>query len=225
MCSLPCGPGERKKPVKGVPCCWHCELCDGYRYRADELTCLPCAPHLRPTANRSACRPTPLVRLPWSSPLAALPLALAALGLSATAFVLATFARHHDTPIVKASGRELSYVLLAGIALVYAITFPMVAEPGVAVCALRRLFLGLGMSVTYAALLTKTNHIYRIFEQGVGRGCGGGGQGVGVGGQEGHSGVRSHGLGVRRWGLGVRRWGLGVGGVWGGEELWVGGQE
>lgn len=25
ICSLPCKPGERKKMVKGVPCCWHCE--------------------------------------------------------------------------------------------------------------------------------------------------------------------------------------------------------
>ncbi|XP_064258320.1 metabotropic glutamate receptor 6-like [Passer domesticus] len=166
VCSLPCGPGERKKPVKGVPCCWHCELCGGYQYRADLLTCLPCAPHLRPTPNRTACRPTPVLRLSWGHPCAAVPLALATLGLMATAFVLATFVRHHETPIVKASGRELSYVLLAGIALVYAITFLMVAEPGVGVCALRRLFLGMGMSLTYAALLTKTNRIYRIFEQG-----------------------------------------------------------
>nr|XP_021404287.2 metabotropic glutamate receptor 6 [Lonchura striata domestica] len=166
VCSLPCGPGERKKPVKGVPCCWHCELCGGYQYRADLLTCLPCAPHLRPTPNRTACRPTPVLRLSWGDPCAAVPLALATLGLMATAFVLATFVRHHETPIVKASGRELSYVLLAGIALVYAITFLMVAEPGVGVCALRRLFLGMGMSLTYAALLTKTNRIYRIFEQG-----------------------------------------------------------
>ncbi|XP_053824112.1 metabotropic glutamate receptor 6-like isoform X3 [Vidua chalybeata] len=165
VCSLPCGPGERKKPVKGVPCCWHCELCGGYQYRADLLTCLPCAPHLRPTPNRTACRPTPVLRLRWGDPCAAVPLALATLGLMATAFVLATFVRHHETPIVKASGRELSYVLLAGIALVYAITFLMVAEPGVGVCALRRLFLGMGMSLTYAALLTKTNRIYRIFEQ------------------------------------------------------------
>ncbi|KAM4879971.1 metabotropic glutamate receptor 6-like, partial [Sylvia borin] len=166
VCSLPCGPGERKKPVKGVPCCWHCELCGGYQYRADLLTCLPCAPHLRPTPDRTACRPTPVLRLSWGHPCAAVPLALATLGLMATAFVLATFVKHHDTPIVKASGRELSYVLLAGIALVYAITFVMVAEPGVGVCALRRLFLGAGMSLTYAALLTKTNRIYRIFEQG-----------------------------------------------------------
>lgn len=42
----------------------------------------------------------------------------------------------------------------------------MIAEPGVAVCAFRRLLLGLGMAITYSAMLTKTNRIYRIFEQG-----------------------------------------------------------
>ncbi|KAB0389143.1 hypothetical protein E2I00_012758, partial [Balaenoptera physalus] len=103
QCSLPCGPGERKKMVKGVPCCWH---------------------------------------------------------------FVATFVRHNNTPIVRASGRELSYVLLTGIFLIYTVTFLMVAEPGAAVCAARRLFLGLGTTLSYSALLTKTNRIYRIFEQG-----------------------------------------------------------
>uniref|UniRef100_A0A8V5GTV1 Uncharacterized protein n=1 Tax=Melopsittacus undulatus TaxID=13146 RepID=A0A8V5GTV1_MELUD len=166
VCSLPCGPGEKKTPVKGVPCCWHCELCSGYRFLADPQSCQACPPHLRPTSNHTACRPTPVLRLHWGDPCAAVPLALATLGLMATAFVLLTFIKHHETPIVKASGRELSYVLLVGIAMVYAITFLMVAEPGAAVCAMRRLFLGLGMSLSYAALLTKTNRIYRIFEQG-----------------------------------------------------------
>lgn len=54
----------------------------------------------------------------------------------------------------------------AGIFLIYLITFLMIAEPGVVVCAFRRLLLGLGMAITYSAMLTKTNRIYRIFEQG-----------------------------------------------------------
>ena len=37
----------------------------------------------------------------------------------------------------------------------------MIAEPGVVVCAFRRLLLGLGMAITYSAMLTKTNRIYR----------------------------------------------------------------
>uniref|UniRef100_A0A2K5HSI9 G-protein coupled receptors family 3 profile domain-containing protein n=1 Tax=Colobus angolensis palliatus TaxID=336983 RepID=A0A2K5HSI9_COLAP len=166
LCSLPCGPGERKKMVKGVPCCWHCEACDGYRFQVDEFTCEACPGDMRPTPNHTGCRPTPVVRLSWSSPWAALPLLLAVLGIMATTTVVATFMRHNNTPIVRASGRELSYVLLTGIFLIYAITFLMVAEPGAVVCATRRLFLGLGTTLSYSALLTKTNRIYRIFEQG-----------------------------------------------------------
>ncbi|XP_014379393.1 metabotropic glutamate receptor 6-like [Alligator sinensis] len=166
LCSLPCGPGERKALVKGVPCCWHCELCDGYRYQADESTCLPCPYDQRPSHNRTSCEPTPVVTLGWGSPWAAVPVALAVVGMGATLFVLVTFVRHNDTPVVRASGRELSYLLLAGILLVYLATFLLVAEPQASVCAGRRLLLGQGLAVTYAALLTKTNRIYRIFEQG-----------------------------------------------------------
>ncbi|XP_015196758.1 glutamate receptor, metabotropic 6a isoform X1 [Lepisosteus oculatus] len=166
VCSFPCQPGERKKMVKGVPCCWHCELCDGYQYQADEFSCEMCPFDMRPTENRTACRPTPIIKLEWHSPWAMLPMFLAILGILATTSVIVTFIRYNETPIVRASGRELSYVLLTGIFLIYAITFLMIAEPGAVVCAFRRLFLGLGMCISYAALLTKTNRIYRIFEQG-----------------------------------------------------------
>ncbi|XP_071406284.1 metabotropic glutamate receptor 7 isoform X1 [Pithys albifrons albifrons] len=166
VCSLPCKPGERKKMVKGMPCCWHCELCDGYQYQADEVTCLLCSYNERPNENRTGCRSIPIIKLEWHSPWAVIPVFLAMLGIIATIFVMATFIRYNDTPIVRASGRELSYVLLTGIFLCYIITFLMIAKPDVAVCSFRRIFLGLGMCISYAALLTKTNRIYRIFEQG-----------------------------------------------------------
>ncbi|KAM4611145.1 metabotropic glutamate receptor 7-like [Polymixia lowei] len=166
VCSLPCKTGERKKRVKGVPCCWHCDLCDGYQYQYDETSCRLCAYDMRPNPNRTACQPIPIVKLEWHSPWAVIPVFLAMLGIVATIFVMATFVRYNDTPIVRASGRELSYVLLTGIFLCYIITFLMIAKPDVGVCAFRRIFLGLGMCISYAALLTKTNRIYRIFEQG-----------------------------------------------------------
>nr|XP_023847651.1 metabotropic glutamate receptor 4-like [Salvelinus alpinus] len=166
ICSQPCCPGERKKTVKGVPCCWHCERCDGYQYQADTYSCKMCRFDLRPNENHTACEAIPIVKLEWSSPWAVIPVLIAVLGIMATMFVVGTFIRYNDTPIVKASGRELSYVLLTGIFLCYATTFLMIAAPDVGICSLRRIFLGLGMSISYAALLTKTNRIYRIFEQG-----------------------------------------------------------
>ncbi|XP_028438366.1 metabotropic glutamate receptor 4 [Perca flavescens] len=166
ICSQPCRPGQRKKTVKGIPCCWHCENCDGYQYQADTYTCKMCHFDLRPNANHTGCDAIPVVKLEWSSPWAVIPVLIAVLGIMATVFVVATFIRYNDTPIVKASGRELSYVLLTGIFLCYATTFLMISTPDVVICSLRRIFLGLGMSISYAALLTKTNRIYRIFEQG-----------------------------------------------------------
>uniref|UniRef100_A0A8C9XX93 Glutamate metabotropic receptor 7 n=1 Tax=Sander lucioperca TaxID=283035 RepID=A0A8C9XX93_SANLU len=148
VCSLPCRTGERKK------------------YQHDEFTCKLCSYDMRPDANRTACQPIPITKLEWHSPWAVIPVFLAMIGIIATIFVMATFVRYNDTPIVRASGRELSYVLLTGIFLCYIITFLMIAKPDVGVCSFRRIFLGLGMCISYAALLTKTNRIYRIFEQG-----------------------------------------------------------
>ncbi|KAI4532227.1 hypothetical protein MG293_017492 [Ovis ammon polii] len=166
VCTMPCKPGQRKKTQKGTPCCWTCEPCDGYQYQFDEMTCQHCPYDQRPNENRTGCQDIPIIKLEWHSPWAVIPVFLAMLGIIATIFVMATFIRYNDTPIVRASGRELSYVLLTGIFLCYIITFLMIAKPDVAVCSFRRVFLGLGMCISYAALLTKTNRIYRIFEQG-----------------------------------------------------------
>ncbi|KAM6137459.1 LOW QUALITY PROTEIN: metabotropic glutamate receptor 8 [Pterocles gutturalis] len=166
VCSLPCKAGERKKTVKGVPCCWHCERCEGYHYQVDEFNCELCPINKRPNANRTDCQLIPIIKLEWHSPWAIVPVFIAILGIIATTFVIVTFVRYNDTPIVRASGRELSYVLLTGIFLCYSITFLMIATPDTVVCSFRRIFLGLGMCFSYAALLTKTNRIHRIFEQG-----------------------------------------------------------
>ncbi|KAF1418778.1 Metabotropic glutamate receptor 8, partial [Spheniscus mendiculus] len=166
VCSLPCKAGERKKTVKGVPCCWHCERCEGYHYQVDEFNCELCPINKRPNTNRTDCQLIPIIKLEWHSPWAIVPVFIAILGIIATTFVIVTFVRYNDTPIVRASGRELSYVLLTGIFLCYSITFLMIATPDTVVCSFRRIFLGLGMCFSYAALLTKTNRIHRIFEQG-----------------------------------------------------------
>lgn len=80
-----------------------------------------------------------------------------------TGLVFWVFIRHNHTPLVKASGRELCYILLSGVFMSYAMTFLFLAKPSPAICALRRLGLGTSFAVCYSALLTKTNRIARIF--------------------------------------------------------------
>ena len=47
-----------------------------------------------------------------------------------------------DTPLVRASGRELIYVILGGLFLSYLNTFILLAKPGVVVCTLQRFTVG-----------------------------------------------------------------------------------
>lgn len=91
-------------------------------------------------------------------------------GILVTVFVGMVFWSYNDTPIIKAAGRELSYVLLLGILLSFCVTFVIVAEPNRFTCGVVRFFLGFCPTLCYAAIVTKTNRIARIFHQKSGNG-------------------------------------------------------
>ncbi|XP_072292019.1 metabotropic glutamate receptor 3 [Eucyclogobius newberryi] len=171
QCSDPCARNEMKKMQAGEYCCWICTACEAHEYLSDEFTCTPCAPGQWPTDDLSACYDLPEDYIMWEDAWAIGPITIACVGFMCTGLVVWVFARHNDTPLVKASGRELCYILLSGVFMSYSLTFLFLAKPSPAVCALRRLGLGTSFAVCYSALLTKTNRISRIFN-GVKEGAG-----------------------------------------------------
>ena len=75
----------------------------------------------------------------WQSVYALVPVAIACLGIVFTITTMAIFVKYRDTPLVRASGRELSYVLLSGLLVCYLNTFILLAKPSLLVCLLQRL--------------------------------------------------------------------------------------
>ena len=73
------------------------------------------------------------------------------------------FAVHWNTPFIKASGRELSLILLAGIFLSFLTTFVIVTKPTVVVCGVMRFSIGICYTICYATVVIKTNRVARIF--------------------------------------------------------------
>ncbi|XP_032588820.1 metabotropic glutamate receptor isoform X2 [Drosophila mojavensis] len=161
-CSLPCEAGMIKKQ-QGDTCCWICDSCEAYEYVYDEQTCRDCGPGLWPYPDKLSCFALNIQYMRWNSLFALVPLAIAVLGITMTIIVIVLFARNHDTPLVRASGRELSYTLLFGILVCYCNTFALIAKPTIGSCVLQRFGIGVGFSIIYSALLTKTNRISRIF--------------------------------------------------------------
>ena len=164
QCSQPCRPDQIKHVQQGEICCWICTFCQPWEYVKDEFTCEDCGEGWWPDKEKKACYKLPVYYMQWDSLYAILPICLSILGVILTLIVMLTFVKHIDTPVVKASGRELSFVLLSGFLLCYLMTFVLLAKPSALVCAIQRFGVGFGFSMTYASLLTKTNRISRIFD-------------------------------------------------------------
>ncbi|XP_045475410.1 metabotropic glutamate receptor 2-like isoform X2 [Harmonia axyridis] len=168
VCSLPCNLGQAKKYVEGESCCWHCFNCSQYQIRhpTDPTQCRVCPQGTVPDMNHIRCIDIPEEYLRHDSGWAIGAMSFSSIGILTTIFVLGAFIKHSETPVVRASGRELSYVLLAGILLCYGITYALVIKPTDIICGIQRFGAGFCFTVVYAALFTKTNRIYRIFNAG-----------------------------------------------------------
>ena len=74
----------------------------------------------------------------WESVFAIVPVCIALLGIILTGTTIGIFVKYRDTPLVRASGRELSNVILIGLLVCYLNTFILLAKPGIVVCLLQR---------------------------------------------------------------------------------------
>ncbi|XP_043242498.1 metabotropic glutamate receptor 3-like [Amphibalanus amphitrite] len=162
-CSAPCQINQVKVKKENDLCCWTCRTCGHYQRVVDEYDCQECPPGSLPSPSKRDCVMVPLQHVDYSSPWALAAIAFAVFGIVITVLCGLIFAVHGSTPVIKASGRELSYLLLLGDLLSFSLTFVIVARPSELSCGLTRFFLGLCYTVCYAAIVTKTNRISRIF--------------------------------------------------------------
>ena len=112
----------------------------------------------------SACRMIPVEYLSWFDNEAMIAMVMACFGIFVTLWIGVIFIRHNDTPVVKASTRELSYIIMLGIIMAFTSNFVLVAKPTIVTCYFTRILPGLSFSLIYGALVTKTNRIARILE-------------------------------------------------------------
>uniref|UniRef100_A0A1I8FX21 G_PROTEIN_RECEP_F3_4 domain-containing protein n=1 Tax=Macrostomum lignano TaxID=282301 RepID=A0A1I8FX21_9PLAT len=126
--------------------------------------CQTCPNGSQPDPERRRCLELPLAWSGYSHPHTVPVAVISALGLATTGAFGLVFLSKRDTPLIKASGRETSAVLLVGIFLSYLCPYLMLLKPHLVVCALTRLAPGLCFTVCYAAILAKTNRIARIFQ-------------------------------------------------------------
>ena len=145
-------------------CCWHCRPCTNLERKASDYECKQCPEgHRSDGEDRSGCELIPETYLDFTHKWAIVSLTFASFGIILTFVTAAVLWKFWDTPVVKACGRELSLLLLCGTFLSFATNFAIVARPSVVTCGIMRFSIGFCYTVCYAAVVTKTNRVARIF--------------------------------------------------------------
>ncbi|KAI3384824.1 hypothetical protein SNEBB_009077 [Seison nebaliae] len=167
-CGRPCKLNEVTRIGNADPCCWKCHTCEKTKIMINNRTdCSECPTGMLANINGTSCEPFPVDSLSlfeWRY--SGLSIFMGVVGVILTLLTIGLFGQRNDTPIVKASACELSYISLTGILVCYTVSFVLVSRPSIFVCGLQRFCSGFGCSMMYAAILVKTNRIARIFNSG-----------------------------------------------------------
>uniref|UniRef100_A0A8D0CCA8 G-protein coupled receptors family 3 profile domain-containing protein n=1 Tax=Salvator merianae TaxID=96440 RepID=A0A8D0CCA8_SALMN len=165
-CSESCRPGWSKKVKEGGPfCCYDCFPCPEGKIsdQNDMNDCIKCSDENYPSKNQDLCIPKCITFLSFEEPLG-LSLTAFALALSLiTVLVLGIFLTHHDTPVVIANNRNLTYTLLISLLLCFLCALLFIGRPEKITCFFRQTTFTAIFSMAVSCVLAKTITVVLAF--------------------------------------------------------------
>nr|XP_056720659.1 vomeronasal type-2 receptor 26-like [Euleptes europaea] len=166
LCNDFCYPGHSRKKKEGEKfCCYDCALCPEGKIsnQKDMDYCITCQEGHYSNKGQDHCIPKIPGFLSFQEPLGII-LALVAIVFSLiTVLVVGTFIKHHDTPIVKANNRSLTYILLVSLFLSFFCSLLFIGKPQEVTCLLRQITFGIIFAVALSSLLAKTMTVVVAF--------------------------------------------------------------
>uniref|UniRef100_A0A8C6VFQ0 G-protein coupled receptors family 3 profile domain-containing protein n=1 Tax=Naja naja TaxID=35670 RepID=A0A8C6VFQ0_NAJNA len=159
LCNEHCSPGYRKKGMEGKQfCCYNCVPCpEGKISNQNDMDyCFECSQDHYPNKEKKGCILKLLVFLSFEENLGTGLASIALCFFFMTSWVLGTFVKQRDTPIVKANNHSLTYTLLGSLLLCFLSTLLFLSQPSKLTCLLRQPTFGITFSVAISSVLAKT---------------------------------------------------------------------
>uniref|UniRef100_A0A3Q1J5G4 G-protein coupled receptors family 3 profile domain-containing protein n=1 Tax=Anabas testudineus TaxID=64144 RepID=A0A3Q1J5G4_ANATE len=166
VCSDNCPPGSRVARRKGEPiCCFDCVPCaEGeVSNKTDSLECLRCSQDTWPNKARDLCLPKTIEYLSYHELVGTVLCVISVVGACISLSMLAIFLIYKDTPLVRANNRELSFLLLAFLAVCFLVGLLFIGEPSDWLCRFRYPAFGISFALCISCLLAKTAVVLMAF--------------------------------------------------------------
>ncbi|XP_054850027.1 vomeronasal type-2 receptor 26-like [Eublepharis macularius] len=159
VCTESCQPGYSKKRQEGKPfCCYDCILCPEGKVsnQKDMDDCVKCPEDQYPNQVKNSCLLKHRSFLSYEDSLGITLAILVLLFSWLTLLVLGSFMKYHNTPIVKANNRNLTYALLISILLCFLCSLLFIGQPRMVTCLAQQMTFGIIFSVAVSCVLAKT---------------------------------------------------------------------
>ena len=164
VCSEVCPPGTRQEVI--APCCWKCVKCPGDTVNKEpgSTNCTACPPKQKSNDAKTECVKLPVKNLRFEDTAGVLLSCVTAVGYCVTTAALLVFLKYRETAIVKASNRQLSFVLLFTIFLSFTLALLSLAEPTDFICRVRQFCRYIIYPTFVSILWLKSVRIFVLFQ-------------------------------------------------------------
>ncbi|XP_043944533.1 vomeronasal type-2 receptor 116-like [Protopterus annectens] len=159
VCSEACHPGYRKVVRQGQTlCCFHCIPCsDGEISNTSGMfNCIKCTEDYWSNADKTLCTGKYVEFLSYEDPLGTSLAVTSVVSSLVPVIVLCIFIKHHNTPVVKANNREISYFLLVTLTFCLLTALIFIGPPNNDTCVFRQTAFGIFFSICVSSVLAKT---------------------------------------------------------------------
>uniref|UniRef100_A0A8C6VGN8 G-protein coupled receptors family 3 profile domain-containing protein n=1 Tax=Naja naja TaxID=35670 RepID=A0A8C6VGN8_NAJNA len=159
-----CQAGERRRVPEGEPvCCYQCAPCPEGTISNQIAHCDSCPQDKYPNKEKDHCISKKIHFLAYKETLGYALVSLTLFLSLITTAVLVIFCKHHDTPIVKANNRNLTYILLTSLLLCFLCSFLFIGPPGKLTCLFRQTAFAILFSFAVSSVLAKTVMVVLAF--------------------------------------------------------------
>ncbi|KAJ7306599.1 hypothetical protein JRQ81_009986 [Phrynocephalus forsythii] len=166
VCSEQCGPGEMRKHVGPLSCCFKCVKCTAGTFlnQSNIFTCQSCPPDMWSGAGQEECFSKPVLYLQWDAPAAIFLVVFTMVGFLASGGLLRIFARHVNTPVVRSAGGPLCFLMIASLLVGFGSLLFYIGRPTEVKCVCRRTLFGLCFTLCMACMTVRSFQIVCVFK-------------------------------------------------------------